>query len=388
MAPTYFDAQAGHLRSDVFSSPEIHKDEIARLFRRAWLLVAPLSWVERPGDFVTTYLGDSPALAWRGPGGAIEVFLNTCLASNEPITSVERGRADVLTCPCHGWNYSPSAGPGVQRPDAVSQVEQFGGFIFASRDDQAPPLREWMNDFAWCWELMAKQFPGGIEVYGSGALRTDMACNWKLAAEAYAGDVYSDLTLTKATRELLSLGEPLCDREGFQITAGPGAMVVLTEPMDERDGEFGTSMTPVLATLFPNLSYDGRAGALHVWHPLGATKTAAQSYCLVGRDEAGEVKDARRKRFQRLFGPTGMLSRDYDNAWSEVTRATSQARSHTLNLEMALGGDRASNLPGRVSDIASEMNQRSFYGWWQSQLDAPPLPIKPGVIKMRARRGT
>lgn len=381
MSAGYFDEEAGRLRSEVFASASIYRDEIARLFSRSWLLVAPVAWLGEPGDFVTSFMGSKPVVAWRGPDGALGVFLNRCLATQEPIAGAARGRAEVLPCPCHGWPYSPAGGTGRQTPEAVGRVEAFGGFLFANLDPDAPPLREWIGDFAWCWDLIAAQYPGGIEVIGATPLQSQMRCNWKLASEAYAGDVYSDLTLTKGTRELLKMGAPLTDREGFQISTPAGAMAVLTDASGGQDQAFGESMTPILATLFPNISYDGRAGALHVWHPLAVNETAAFSYGLAGRAEPSEIRDGRRRRFQRLFGPTGLLSQDHNQAWSEVTRATAEAGSHVLNLEMGLGRERSSNLPGKVGDLGSEMNQRTFYGWWQRRLASEP-PRRTDKVRM------
>jgi ethylbenzene dioxygenase alpha subunit len=381
MAGAYFNAEQGSLSSEVFSSTRLYSDEIERLFARSWLLVAPLSWLQAPGDFVTSHLGRTPVLAWRTAEG-IEVFFNTCLGSNERLTERERGRAEDLRCPCHRWSYSPLPAAAMNRPARVAKAESFGGFLFATCDPQAPPLRTWLGDFGWCWDLIADQFPGGIEVYGGRTLQTQLRCNWKLAAEAYAGDVYSDLTLTRNTREVLRLGAPLSEREGFQICSDAGAMVVVTDQARGTPPHAVDAMTPILATLFPNISYDGRAGALHVWRPVGALETVAQSYCLVGRDDAPAVKEARRRAFQQLCGPTGMLFEDYAGVWADVTRTAHDGAVRTLNLQMGLGRERSSNLPGRTSDIGSEMNQRAFYGWWQSRLAAPPLASSQDKVAM------
>ncbi|HTS54173.1 MAG TPA: SRPBCC family protein [Burkholderiales bacterium] len=368
MVRSYFNAEAGLLDSKVFSSARVYRDEIERLFSRAWQWVAPLAWLGRTGDLVTSAIGETPVVAWRDAQGGLGVYVNRCVASDEPLTDLERGSADALVCPCHGWAYGPGEVEGMARPERVARTASIAGFLFSSLDAEAVALEQWLGDFSWGLRLIDQQFPGGLEVHGGTALRTLIRCNWKVAAEAYAGDVYSDLTLTKATREVLEMGAPLTERQGFQIATRAGAIAVLTEA-GERGSE---TMIPLFATLFPNLSYDGRGGALHVWHPKGAMETEVHTFCLVGRDEPFEVKENRRRRWQRLFGPAGFLTQDHAAAWSEVTRATHQARSHPLNLQMGLGEERTSKLPGRVSGLASEMNQRTFYDWWQSQLAAEP----------------
>lgn len=378
---SFFDAETGQLEAGVFSSPKLYRNEINSLFGRAWLLVAPQSWLTDAGSFVTSYLGETAVLAWRDAGGGLGVFLNRCSNSAELITQEERGRAQALACPCHGWSYRPLPSDHSAHLEPVARVETFSGFVFASFDAEAPPLREWLGDFTWCWQQIDRQFPGGIEIYGEAPMRTKIRCNWKLAAEAYAGDVYSDLTLTRATREILNLGPALTERDGLQIATESGAMAVLTDCDNENPVQ--GPLIPVMATLFPNISYDGRGGALHVWHPRGPLETEMHTYCLVGADESHQAKEVRRKRWQLLFGPAGMLTQDYALAWSEVTRATRQAKSNRLNLQMGLGRERTSNLPGRVSDLASEMNQRAFYTWWQSRLSHAPRFPKRDTLKLK-----
>lgn len=375
----YFDAKGGVLDSRIFSSRHVYRDEIERVFNRCWLLVAPLAWLERPGDFVTSTMGETPVVAWRHASGKIRVYLNRCLASNEPLVQPERGSRQFLICPCHGWSYRTDEQGGGPVPELVARTEIFSAFVFANRDVKADPLTSSFDPFKWCWQLIERQFPGGIEVYGGDSLGTRLHCNWKLAAEAYAGDVYSDLSLTKDTREVLDLWSPLAEQDGFQIATSSGVMAVTTVQNTETRKE---TMTPILATLFPNVSYDSRGGALHIWHPRGEAEIDVYTYCLVGRDDPIEVKEARRRRCRLLFGPGGMLMQDYAAIWSDVTRATQHARPHKLNLQMGLGRERTSNLPGQVSDLCSEMNQRAFFAWWQAALTLPPL-LMDNMLKFK-----
>ena len=40
------------------------------------------------------------------------------------------------------------------------------------------------------------------------------------------------------------------------------------------------------------------------------------------------------------------------------------------------------NIPGRGADLVSEMNQRAFYSWWDTQLAAPPRPVKSNWLRV------
>ncbi|MCH4269701.1 MAG: Rieske 2Fe-2S domain-containing protein [Brevundimonas sp.] len=373
MPAPYFDPKTGLLLDRVFASRRIFDLEQGSVFRKSWLLIAPTDWLDEPGAFVTTSMGRDPVLAWRASDGRTRVFINRCVGGSSRLAEDERGSMEVLTCPCHGWAYAAQAGATELSPIAVPRVEAFSGFIFACMDEEAPPLADWMGDFGWCWEVISRRYAGGLAVCGGASLRARLACNWKLAAEAHSGDVYSDLTLSKATREVLDLGAALAERRGLQIAAGRGAIAVTVgggrSPEDPRE-----DMTPVLATLFPNISYDGRGSALHVWHPRGVAETEVQTYCLAGRDDAEVHSLGARRRCQQLFGPAGLMTQDQDAVWSAISAGARTSRGHPLNLAMGLGRERRSNLPGRQSDLASEMNQRAFYEWWQEQLSTPSVP--------------
>lgn len=376
MPDRLYQPETGTLEPRAFSSRRIFRDEQERLFRRSWLLAAPLDWLVTAGDFVTSSLGQLPIIIWRTEAGDARVFVNRCAGSDRRLAESERGQSRELICPCHGWAYS-AEGTRTSQLAALPRVETFSGFVFACQDPGAPPLAEWIGDFGWCWEIISQQFAGGMEVFGGASLRTSLRCNWKLAAEAYSGDTYSDLTLTRATREALGLGRPLAKRRGLQIAAGGGAIAVLTRERRRRAqiDDPRAQMTAVLATLFPNISYDGRGQAIHVWHPRSASQTEMQTYCLVGRGASEAVKARQRRLCQQLFGPAGMLTADHEVAWSSASSSARSTRSGPLNLAMGLGQERRSNLPGLSADLASEMNQRAFYDWWQAKLAAKPLPM-------------
>lgn len=391
----HFEAASGTLDARVFASSAVFGDEQTRHFRRSWLLIGPTRWLADQGAFLTTWMGRAPVIAWRDASGGLSVFENRCVGGLRPLTGDVRGQAQTLTCPCHGWLYGPETSDVTLQPVRAPRTQILSGFLFACWDADAPALETWMGDFKWCWDLIDRQFTGGPDVCGGQSLRTRIACNWKLAAEAYSGDAYSDLTVSRATREVLDLGAALVERPGLQICADAGAVVALTDEAvtsteDPRDG-----LIPVLATLFPNVSYDGRGRALHVWHPLGVAETVVETYCLVGRKDPPGRRDAQRRRCQHLFGPAGLLTQDQGAVWSSITAGARSAVRRDLNIAMGLGRERRSNLPGWQADIASEMNQRAFYGWWQAQLDRPaashaesPIQFRPSTRAEPARSGS
>src|SRR5215472_4635330 len=68
----------------VFSDPEIYREELTRIFLGpTWQFLTLANQLPGPGDFLTTFLGETPVIVTRGHDGQIHAMLNRC-ASREP----------------------------------------------------------------------------------------------------------------------------------------------------------------------------------------------------------------------------------------------------------------------------------------------------------------
>jgi hypothetical protein len=391
---SYFDAELGLLDRRVFSLADIYRRELDTIFLNRWLFVGPTEWVSQTGDFYASYMGETPVLLWRDLAGVLRLIVNRCPWGDDRLTDFDHGNAEGFVCRCHGRPYLYRRDPLTDGLEEVPRLEVFGAFVFGCFNRDVPGVAEQLGEFAWYFPLISERPAGGLEFYGGNALRSTIRANWKLAAETYCGDLYRDIVAHRATREVLGADPPLTERRGFQVSAGAGAMVVATDEdaigeagrlrgasvQDARDG-----MTPLTATAFPNLSFDGRAQALHVWHPRSPSVTEVHTYCLAGSDEPAVSKERRRKLCQLRFGPCGLQSADEDTVWTAITRGAEASRHHgrPLNLQMGLGRERRTNLPGRIADLVSEMNQRSFFGWWQDELRRTPQRVRIAKVKFK-----
>ena len=129
----------------------------------------------------------------------------------------ERGNAKSFQCPYHGWTFRNDGELiGVPWPDAYLQdprrgelnlgraprVETYRGFIFATLDEDAPPLVEHLGPAAPLLDQWLDRTPAGT-VTVRNANRMVYRGNWKLAYDN-SGDGYHPAF---SHRSLLRLGE-------------------------------------------------------------------------------------------------------------------------------------------------------------------------------------
>ena len=70
------DAGNGIMSPRIFAAPEVYDQELEKIFAGCWLFLCHESQIPAPGDFITTYMGEDPALVTRGRAGEINAFLN------------------------------------------------------------------------------------------------------------------------------------------------------------------------------------------------------------------------------------------------------------------------------------------------------------------------
>ncbi len=201
------DVDRGTISREIFVAPELHREELEKLFSRAWLFVGHESLIPRPGDFYTSRMGDESVILCRDQQGAVHVLLNSCRHRGMKVCRYEQGNTSLFVCPYHSWSYATDGKlQGVphyralyegtlQREDwsliEVARLAIYKGTIWASWDAQAPEFLDYLGE--------AKQHldqaldcrdgrPGGSEVIG--VHKWVFPANWKFAAENFLGDTY------------------------------------------------------------------------------------------------------------------------------------------------------------------------------------------------------
>ena len=104
--PGMVDLAAGQISREIFVSDAIYREELERLFARAWLFVGHESQIPNPGDYVVSCMGEESVILCRDRAGEIHVFLNSCRHRGMKVCRYDEGSTTVFTCPYHGWSYS------------------------------------------------------------------------------------------------------------------------------------------------------------------------------------------------------------------------------------------------------------------------------------------
>ena len=72
------DSEAGLISRRIFIQDDVYQEELERIFARCWLFLCHESQIPKPGDFVTTYMGEDAVLVIRDTAGKVGAFLNVC----------------------------------------------------------------------------------------------------------------------------------------------------------------------------------------------------------------------------------------------------------------------------------------------------------------------
>jgi len=437
------DVRRGMIPAHIYNDEEIFRLERERLFSRAWVFVGHTSEIPQPGDYVVRRVLEDSFIVSRGEDGVVRALFNMCLHRGMQVCRAELGNASHFRCPYHGWSYrndgrlvglpfhrdAYGGEAGFRRKGQTllpaPSLDTYNGLIFVSLDPDAPPLREYLGDFAFYLDYYTKQSGSGIELRGPQRWR--IKANWKIGAENFAGDMYHTPQTHTSVVEIGLFREPKAEKrkDGCTYWAGngggttyklpPGTLEeklryvgypdVMIEKMKQgwsheqldvigRDGFMISA-----ASVFPNLSLVHnwpRVGdsddvlpfiSIRTWQPVGPDETEVLSWFAVDAEAPEEFKALSYKAYLMCFGSTGMFEQDDVENWVSLTStaAGSMARRLLLNSRMglledgsnvvpALGPEQFSG-PGEAYVGYGEYNQRHLLNRWADHLERPAATV-------------
>ena len=421
-----YDEDQGRIQAKAYVDEEIYRLEMDTIFKRCWLFLGHETQIAKPGDFLTTYMGEDPVVVVRQKDGSVAAFLNQCRHRGMRLCRSDKGNARNFTCIYHGWVYGlagelkgvPLEEPAYGAVDRsswsarpVPRIARYKGLIFGCWDAAAPDFEDYLGDAAFYLDVLLDRSAAGSEAIG-GIHKWVIPCNWKFAAEQFASDMYHapvahlsvSLSVTAAVEEEdVAFGQEgrqfRSDRghgTGFFVGAGRrqllGSFVgpevaryAMEEGMDSAVARLGhvrgEYMHAQHMTVFPNFSFLPSANTVRVWHPKGPNEIEVWAWTLVEKDASEEVKEAYRVGGLRSFSAAGIFEQEDGENWVEIQRVLKghSARETWFNVGMGLGRARDDDpqFPGRIGWVYSEEAARGFYAQWQRLLTDPEAPIIP-----------
>jgi anthranilate 1,2-dioxygenase large subunit len=386
----------------VFCDPDIYREEMARIFLGpTWQFLALAGELPDPGDYMTTFLGETPIIVTRGKDGALHAMVNRCAHRGNLVCLKRRGHADNLTCVYHAWRYdlegnldSVAFRRGVAGKGGMPEsfrledhglkklaVDRFGELVFGTLSPDAPPLHEYIGNQI--GSRIHRVLHGKPKVLGTTS--QILHNNWKLYFENVRDTYHATLLHSFFTTFRMSR---LTSEGGVDIAENGAHHASYTRNKIDRVGaaasdalyagipslhqnfrladpgflamreEFGDDTTTQILSLFPNfvLQQIQNSIALRLVLPKGPDKTELQ-WIYLGFEEDDAEMTALRLAQANLVGPAGYVSMEDGAVGNFIQRAIPGAEDDCSVLEMG-GFDHVSE--------ANRTTEASIRGFWHA----------------------
>lgn len=382
----------------LFSDPEIYRLEQQRIFRgRTWNYICLEKEISQPGDYRTSWVGETPVIATRDTDGDIHVLVNRCAHKGALVCLKENGNAKALTCLYHAWSYNLKGelqgvafrngikgkggmpddfDPGKHRLEPL-RVATFCGLVFATFSDETPPLKDYFGDAM--AKFIQRNFDRPLKLLGTHS--QIIHNNWKLYAENIRDSYHATLlhtfyTTFKVNRLDMDGGIVLSDDKWHHISYAKRSTLEENQEYSQSNvhsasfenrlageqlldswDEFDDGITHSIQSIFPTLclQFTLNSLAIRFFVPRGVDKTELLWFYL-GCEDDDAAQTAMRIRQANLTGAAGLVSLE-DGCINEFVQRGTVGSSH-VNAFIEMGG----------RDVESSENSRateaSVRGFW------------------------
>jgi anthranilate 1,2-dioxygenase large subunit len=384
----------------IFQDREIYAAEQRRIFQGpTWNYLCLAIEVKNTGDFVTTFVGDTPVIVSRDSDGELYAFENRCAHRGALIALENRGNAKAFTCVYHAWSYDrqgnlkevafkegikgkggmpPSFCLEQHNPRKLRLAEAFG-VVFGSFSNDVAPLEEDLGE-----EIYSRigRVLGGRTPVVLGRYTQTLPNNWKLYVEnvkdSYHASILHLFFTTFELNRLSQTGGIIVDPSGGHHVSfsaidpnGPTTNEYATQDL-RSDAEFKLADPSVLQSfkefpdtttlqilsVFPTFVLQQIQNAIAVRQivPRGTDSTDLHWTLLGFEQDTPEERMARLKQ-ANLVGPAGYISMEDGCVGGFVQRGIRGAPDEEAVIEM--GGAAAESSESRVTEA-------SVRGFWKA----------------------
>jgi len=181
------------LEHEFFSSDDLYRLEMERIWRSSWIFAGHTCQVPEPGDYFTYELDGDPVIIIRGDDRRIRALHNVCRHRGTIVCTEDSGHAGRLVCPYHQWVYGRDGRllgcRGMQEeldtPEARAglgllpvRIEEVEGLIFISLAAEPPDFEEARRELA---PMLRPQ--GFARARVAKIIDYEIRANWKLVWE-------------------------------------------------------------------------------------------------------------------------------------------------------------------------------------------------------------
>lgn len=387
----------------VFSSKEVFEREQERIYRGpTWSFVALEAEIPKPGDFKSTFVGDTPVVVTRAPDGELAGWVNRCAHRGAMVCRQARGNAKTHTCVYHQWGFSAKGdlqgvpfrrgrdgAPGMPEDFDTKahglrklRVASYRGLVFASFSDAAPALADYIGEQMRPWIDRVMHKP----VVYLGCTRQYARSNWKLYYENVKDPYHASLLhLFHTTFNIFRVG--MKARSIPDATHGLHSIITATK-VDDGDtasaykqqairsmnegfhleddsvlghiSEYEEDCTNHIQTIFPQLVLQQIHNTLVARQvlPKGPDEFELVFHFFGYEDDTPELRALRIKQ-ANLVGPAGYISMEDTEATELVQRGTVRDADATSVLDLGRSD------PTRQDTMITENLIRRFWTGYQ-----------------------
>ncbi len=223
------------LPSRYYVDPDIHEQEIRRIFHRSWLYVGHVSDLPEVGSYLTEDPAGQPILVVRAQDKELRAFFNVCQHRGHLLLSGRGQLKSRIICPYHAWCYGLDGSlvtarltrdvPDFDKADFALkpiQLALVAGLIFINLDPEATPEDGDLPEFE---KTILGHLPEMPSYAATHRFNFDIAANWKVVVDNFSEGYHIPVAHPKLTTLYNEQGgtAQIGKRYGFyRKTARPG----------------------------------------------------------------------------------------------------------------------------------------------------------------------
>ncbi|HLI79104.1 MAG TPA: aromatic ring-hydroxylating dioxygenase subunit alpha [Candidatus Binataceae bacterium] len=232
--------ESGHtLPARWYTNNAVFAAEKERIFHRSWQYVGHAGQVAKPGDFITTKLGDIPVVIARDTDGGLRAFANVCRHRGSEVVLECAGNRKTLQCHYHGWTYNLDGtlrnAPRANEQQSFAKeelslipfaIETWGPMIFVKPNREPGSLRDVIGNLPSLFDS-ARIDLTRLRMYRQDVY--DIAANWKIIIENF-NECYHCPIAHPAFSELIDTDKYSVDTEHEYYSTYCGPLLRSREP--------------------------------------------------------------------------------------------------------------------------------------------------------------